>query len=241
MPFIKETSFLVLLSFLLACHSENRYEGKSIFRYNIGENITSLDPAFARSLDNVSTVNQIFNGLVELDSNLQIVPSIAEYWEISKDGKRYTFYLREDVYFHKSEAFGKDSSRRVVAGDFVYSLNRLVDEKLISPGKWVMNAVARNQDGSLKIKALNKKTLEIELNEKFPPFLGILSMQYCAVVPEEAVRYYGNDFRSNPIGTGPFKFKYWKENGKLILLKNEHYFEVDAQGNSLPYLDAVAI
>src|SRR5690554_3749790 len=234
-------TFFPIIILLFACQSEDLYAGKAIFRYNIAENITSLDPAFARSLDNVSTVNQIFNGLLELDSNLKVKAAIAKSWEISEDGKRYTFYLRDDVYFHKSEVFGEDSSRRVVAADFVYSLNRLVSDKLISPGKWVMNPVARRKDGSLMITAVNDSTVEIELMKPFPPFLGILSMQYCAVVPKEAVRHYGNDFRSNPIGTGPFKFKYWKENGKLVLLKNEHYFEFDQEGNRLPYLDAIAV
>ena len=66
-------------------------------------------------------------------------------------------------------------------------------------------------------------------------------MQYCSAVPKEAVEYYGSNFRANPIGTGPFKFQFWKENSKLVLLRNEDYFEQDASGNNLPYVDAVSI
>ena len=66
-------------------------------------------------------------------------------------------------------------------------------------------------------------------------------MKYCSVVPKEIVEHYGNDFRKNPIGTGPFKFKRWEENIKLVLRKNENYFEKDQKGNPLPYLEAVAI
>lgn len=235
--------FLVILSFLffLSCQKNNRYEGKDIFRYNVAENITSLDPAFARSLDNVSTVNHLFNGLVQLDEHLKIQPAIAKKWEVLDSGKIYRFHLRTDIKFHKSTVFGRDSSRYVVADDVVYSLNRLVDPKLLSPGKWVMNAVALNEDGQLAIKAINDSLVEIKLKETFPPFLGILSMPYCSIVPIEAIEFYGDDFRSKPIGTGPFCFQYWKENVKLVLLRNEDYFEKDEEGRSLPYLDAIAI
>lgn len=233
---------ILFLVFLIACQpSTNRYEGKAIFRYNLEEGITSLDPAFARSLDNVSAVNQLFNGLVQTDENLNILPCIAKSWEILDSGKTYLFLLRDDVFFHKAALFGSDSSRKVLASDFVYSFSRLIDSKVLSPGKWVMNEVARKQDGSLEVRAINDTVLEIKLNRSFQPFLGILSMQYCSVVPKEAIDFYGDDFRSHPIGTGPFKFKYWKENGKLIFLKNKHYFERDEAGERLPYLDAVAI
>jgi len=70
--------------------------------------------------------------------------------------------------------------------------------------------------------------------------LSILSMQYCSVVPKEAIEHYGKDFRKFPIGTGPFKFKMWKEGVKLVFVKNHKYFEKSGM-ERLPYLDAVAI
>ncbi len=66
-------------------------------------------------------------------------------------------------------------------------------------------------------------------------------MKYCSVIPKEIVEHYGNDFRSHPIGTGPFKFKRWEENLKLVFRRNNHYFETDTQGQQLPYLEAIAI
>lgn len=66
-------------------------------------------------------------------------------------------------------------------------------------------------------------------------------MNYCAVVPKEAVIFFGDEFRSNPIGTGPFQFKLWVENTKLVFRKNPLYYEKDVRGNSLPYLEAVSI
>ncbi len=234
------SSYILLFYILTSCQPEQRYDGKSIFRYNVSDGITSLDPAFSRSIDNVSAVNQIFNGLVQTDENLNLKPCLAERWEVLDSGKLYRFHLKKGITFHKSIAFGKDSTRELVAQDFVYSFNRLIDPEVISPGKWVMNEVEKVGD-RLNVEAVDDYTLDIHLNRPFPPFLGILSMQYCSAVPKEAVEYYGSNFRANPIGTGPFKFQFWKENSKLVLLRNEDYFEQDASGNNLPYLDAVSI
>lgn len=238
---MQKLSLLFIIFLIFSCNRSDRYGEKVIFRYNIPEGISSLDPAFARSLENVSTVNQLFNGLVQMDEELRIKPCIAKSWEILDSNRLYRFTLRDDVFFHASEAFEEARSRRVKAQDFVFSLKRLIDPEILSPGKWVLNEVARDEAGNLRIKALNDSILEIRLQRPFPPFLGILSMQYCSVIPKEAIAFYGEDFRSNPVGTGPFRFKYWSENTKLVLVKNEEYFERDEVGEQLPYLDAIAI
>lgn len=178
--------------------------------------------------------NLIFNGLVQLDDSLHIQPDIAKNWTISPDGKTYTFTLRHDVYFHKSPLFGKDSTRTVTASDFEYSLKRLLDEKVASPGGWILQTVD-------DMKAKNDSTFEIRLQKPFPAFLGLLSMKYASVVPKEIVEKPGYDFRAKPIGTGPFQMKLWEENVKLVLRKNPLYFEKDENGTQLPYLEAVAI
>lgn len=205
-----------------------------VFRYNEHANINTLDPAFSRTLQDTWVANQLFNSLVQLDSDLNIMPSIATSWTISEDAKTYTFSLRDDVYFHKHILFGKDSTRLVVADDVVYSLNRLRDEKVAAPGSWVLNKVD-------DFKALNDSVFQITLKQPFPAFIGLLSMKYCSVVPREIVDFYGSEFRSHPIGTGPFKFKRWDENIKLVFRKNTDYFEKDVEGAHLPYLEAIAI
>jgi len=205
-----------------------------VFRYNEFANINTLDPAFSRTLQDNSVCNQLFNGLVQLDDKLNILPCIAKRWSISEDGKNYTFSLRNDVYFHKNKLFGKDSTRIVVASDFTYSFNRLREEKIAAPGSWVLNKV----DDFI---AINDTIFKIKLKQPFPAFIGLLTMKYCSVVPKEIVEYYGTDFRSNPIGTGPFKFKRWKENIKLVLRRNENYFEKDKRGEQLPYLESIAL
>lgn len=234
------TLFLFCLLMLLSCRrSQDKEAGKTVFRYNESAGITSLDPAFCSNQANIWAVNQLFNGLVQLDDNLRVMPCIATRWDISKDGLSYTFHLRGDVYFHNSPAFTGSKGRKVIASDFVYSFSRIADSRIASPGAWVFSQVKRIA-GSPAFQAVDDSTFRITLNQPFPPFLGLLSGQYCSVVPHEAIEKYGADFRRNPVGTGPFRFRMWKEGVKLVLVKNPAYFEKD--GNEpLPCLDAVAI
>ncbi|TVQ12266.1 MAG: ABC transporter substrate-binding protein [Bacteroidetes bacterium] len=235
--------FLVFLLFAFTFSCKGPYEDYShlsLFRYNEDGSITSLDPVYARNQANIWATSQIFNGLVQLDTLLIVKPAIAHSWDISDDGTVYTFYLRNDVYFHDDESFEDFKGRRVVAEDFIFSFARLTDPTLNSPGSWVMNPVARRNDGTLDIEALSDTVLQIRLKEPFPPMAGLLCMQYCSVVPREAVEARGQDFRKSPVGTGPFHFQYWKEGVKLVFRKNEKYFEFDGS-DRLPYLDAVAI
>lgn len=220
---------------------QQNQEDRTVFRYNESAGITSLDPAFARNMENIRATHLIFNGLVELDEELNVRPSIASSWEISDDGLVYTFVLRDDVYFHPSELFGKEGQRKVTAEDFVNSFLRIMDPELASPGAWIFQNLDKSQDNHLGVEALSNDSLRIYLESPFPPFLSLLSMKYCSVVPHEVVEHYGLDFRNHPIGTGPFKFQMWKEGAKLVLLRNDAYFEKDIDGLGLPYLDAVAI
>lgn len=231
---IKKVLYIIAISCFISCNSNTSKKEHLVFRYNEYANINTLDPAFSRTLQDNSICNQLFNGLVQLDSDLNILPSIAKHWDVSVDGITYTFTLRNDVYFHKHHLLGKDSTRTVVAKDFEYSLNRLRDKKLAPPGSWVLNKVD-------DFKAINDSIFEMKLKQPFPAFIGLLTMKYCSVVPKEVVEYYGTEFRSHPIGTGPFKLKRWEENIKLVLRKNNRYFEKDENGKSLPYLEAVAL
>lgn len=220
--------------FVLSCKTKNKHNLNEIFRYNEHANISSLDPAFAKNQSDIWTVNQLFNGLVQLDDSLQVKPDIAKKWYISEGGTVYTFILRDDVQFHKDAVFGKDSIKFVTAQDFEYSFNRLLNPKVASPGGWVLQNVS-------DFKAVNDTIFKIILKKTSPPFLGLLSMKYCSVVPKEAVEFYGTNFRAHPIGTGPFQFKLWVENTKLVFRRNPFYYEIDAKGHKLPYLEAVAI
>jgi len=220
---------------LVSCNSKSKtYSDSDVFRYNEHKNIGSLDPAFSKDNADIWATNQLFNGLVQMDESMNVKPCIAKSWNITDSATVYTFTLRNDVRFHKDILFGKDSTRTVSAEDFVYSFSRLQDPKIASPGSWVLNKVD-------SFSAVNDSTFQIKLKQAFPAFLGLLTMKYCSVVPKEIVEHYSNQFRSHPIGTGPFQFKHCEENIKLVFRKNIDYFEKDENGNKLPYLEAVAI
>ncbi len=232
--------FTVSLLFKSCISPFDKLDSKQVFRYNESSNITSLDPAFARSQANIWAVNQVYNGLLQLNDKLEVEPCIARTWELSEDLKTYTFHLRTDVFFHDSPCFPDSKGRKVVASDVAISFLRILDPSLASPGAWIFRNVRVGTGGLASIYPKNDSILVIELNNPFPPFPGLLTMQYCSVLPYEAITYYGKDFRRNPVGTGPFCFSMWKEGVKLVLLKNLHYFESE-NGIALPYLDAVAI
>ncbi|HEY5326329.1 MAG TPA: ABC transporter substrate-binding protein [Mucilaginibacter sp.] len=228
--------FCFVLIQLASCTANTPASKKTVFNINLNEGLSSLDPAFARNQNTIWMVNQVYNGLVQINDSLKISPCIAKSWDISPDGTTYTFHLRNDVYFHDAPLFKNGKGRNAVASDFVYSFNRLIDPKVASSGSWIFSDKV---DGKNAFKALNDTTLQIKLRQPFPPLLSMLTAQYCSVVPHEVVDYYGKDFREHPVGTGPFKFKYWKDGEVMVLLKNEKYWEKDKNGSRLPYLDAI--
>ena len=231
----------VLILFIAWSCSRGTLEdrGKTVFRYNEAAGITSLDPAFARDQANIWATHQIFNGLVQLGNHLEILPCIAKSWTISPDGKEYRFHLRKDVFFHDSPVFQGGKGRKVVATDVVYSFSRITNPRVASPGSWIFNHVEKAGE-NYAFSAPDDTTFIVRLKQPFPPFLGILTTLYCSVIPYEAIDIFGTDFRKNPVGTGPFQFRMWKEGVKLVLVKNPEYFEWE-NGMRLPYLDAVAI
>jgi peptide/nickel transport system substrate-binding protein len=235
-------AFLIFIWLMLGLHcheSTSGNETRKAFRYNQHNPITSLDPAFARTQNNIWAVDCMFNGLVQLDQQLLVQPCIARHWTISEDGLTYRFYLRTDVFFHDDPRFTPNGKgRQVIASDVVYSFQRLLDETWPKPGSWIFKGRIAPDSAFL---AENDSVFVLKLSKPFQPMLQILTMQYASIVPKEVCAYWGREFRRHPVGTGPFRFKVWAENQALVMLKNDRYFEKDSNGISLPYLDAVRI
>ena len=231
--------FLFLIYYFLFLISCNKHDhNKNIFHYNESSGIASLDPAFAKSQSVMWADHQLYNTLVETDDNLNMVPSLAKSWDISTDNLTFTFHLRDNVFFHDDPAFVNGKGRLMTAKDVAYSFKRITDKNVASSGAWIFNDKIDSTEG---FKAIDDSTFQLKLVKPFNPILGILSMQYCSIVPHEVVEKHGKDFRNHPCGTGPFQFKAWEEGQALILIKNKNYFERDSAGNALPYLDGVKV
>lgn len=222
---------------LVACYNKKNQEA-NIFHYNEFNGIASLDPAFAKSQSVMWPVHQLFNTLVEIDDSLHIVPSLAKSWDISADRGTFLFHLRTDVFFHDDDAFPGGKGRKLVAADVAYSFYRILDKTVASPGAWIFNGKV---DTLQPFTAIDDSTFQLKLLRPYNPILGIISMQYCSIVPKEAVERYGTDFRRHPVGTGPFRFIAWEEGQALVMKKNPGYFEKDSAGNRLPYLDGIKV
>jgi peptide/nickel transport system substrate-binding protein/oligopeptide transport system substrate-binding protein len=172
----------------------------------------------------------VFNGLVQFDANLNVVPCIAKSWEASRDGLVWTFHLRQGVKFHHG--------REVQADDFVYTFTRILDPRTASPRVWLFARVqgaqrfrAGEAESVEGLQALDAYTLRITLSQPYAPFINLLGMTQAQVLPREEVERLGAEFGRRPVGTGPFRFVNWVAGEEITLEANESYFE------GRPFLD----
>lgn len=237
MRFTRSKYWVFACLLLASCYYRDR-AANGFFYYNEASGIASLDPAFAKNQSVMWPIHQLYNTLVEPDSTLRMAPSLAKRWVISEDRRTYTFFLRNDVYFHDDPCFPNGKGRRMTAQDVVYSLERLRLPATASPGAWIFNGKVDSLQG---FRAVNDTTFQLRLLRPYQPILGILSMQYCSIIPREAIQRYGADFRRHPVGTGPFRLGSWHEGQALVLRHNGRYWERDGNGQRLPYLQGVHI
>ncbi|HEY9341962.1 MAG TPA: ABC transporter substrate-binding protein [Hanamia sp.] len=237
--YIKGKKIYLLAAIFFCISSCSHHEKvKNIFHYNEQSGIATLDPAFAKNQSIMWVVHQLYNTLVQTDDHLNIVPSLAKSWDISADNLTFIFHLRNDVFFHDNDAFTNGKGRKMTAHDVVYSFERIMDRSTASSGAWIFND---RVDTIQPFVAIDDTTFQLKLLIPFHPILGVMSMQYCSIVPKEVVEKYGKDFRRHPCGTGPFQFVAWEEGQALVMKKNPHYFEKDSTGFSLPYLDGIKV
>ena len=202
------------------------------YRRPLEFNPKTLDPALSVDIHAVTMIQQIFDGLVQFDKDLNVIPAIAKSWKISLDSLTYTFYLREGVKFH--------NGREVTAEDFVYSFTRILDPETKSPAANFLDRVVGfkefREGRTNHVKGLNstgKYIFEIKLSEPYSPFISILGMNKFKVLPKEDVEKLGLSFGKFPIGTGPFRFVSMKEGEEILLEANPDYFD------GRPYLGGI--
>jgi ABC-type transport system substrate-binding protein len=195
-----------------------------------------LDPAHPDSYIFLS--EQIFDGLVKLDKDLNLVPALAEYWKISADDTRYTFYLRRGVQFHNGD--------ELTAEDVKFSFERLLDRQTDSPYYQfflprVVGAVEFRDgktDDVAGFRIIDEYTFEIQWTKPYVSALYLLSMNFCKILPRERVEGRERNFFLRPLGTGPFAYDHMMldPQGEVVgvrLKRNGQYFR------GSPYLDTI--
>lgn len=218
-------AFLVLVSLLAGCAGPSSQKEKPVrlpsplqadpngkLVFALGGEVTVLNPILSTDTTSSAVEGTIFTGMTTINEKLEVVPDLAKSWQVSKDGKVWTFYLRKDVKWHDGHLFTAD--------DVVFTFNAILNPKV--------NSVRRSDyiiDGiPIKFKAIDKYTVQAILPKPFAPFLVRSGM---SVIPKHILQ--GKDintaaFNRNPVGTGPFIFKEWVTGDHLKVVRNPNYY-----------------
>jgi len=200
---------------------------ENTLRYPITSEPTTLDPATVRDGTTIDLLQQIYEGLVIWNTDNQLVPGMAESWDVSKDGQTYTFHIRRGVKF--------PNGREVTAQDFKYSLDRTCDPATKSPtaDDYLADIVGasdriHNKPGVTDVagvRALDTNTLEIKISSFKPYWLGNMAQPVAYVVCKEAIESNCGrvDGVKSAAGTGPFTLAYYKPNYSIVLAANSQY------------------
>lgn len=204
--------------------------GKKIFRYSLTADVPTLDPQLMNSIPSSTVGYHIFDGLMRNHVG-EIQYGVAEKYDVSEDGLVYTFHLRDAKW---------SDGEPITAGDFEYGLQRLADPATASDYAFIITSLIKNADKvnngelpveELGVKAIDEKTLQIELQNPTGYFISMLSMPQFCPTRKDLVEKYGQEYSADAdkmAYNGPFIVKEWKHEDRLILEKNPNYWNKDA-------------
>lgn len=193
-------------------------EARGHLDFALSGNPDTLDPHATRGTLTFQVVRSIYDTLLEPNQEGEIVPALAESWEVSPDGLEWTFRLRQGVRFHHG--------RELTAVDVVATIDRILDPAFASPNVSDFDAI----DSAV---AVDDYTVQLNLSRPQAPLLGALASGWSAILPADLIAG-GHDFAGNPVGTGPFVFDEWVRDSRIVLQRNDEYWMEDR-----PYLAGV--
>lgn len=269
--FMKKTSFIIfalnILIFILlnACRYQENKDTRPISpkaggKLVIAEVIKplSLFPQKLTRIEEALICNQIYEPLIRLNpKTLDLVPALADKWEVSKDGKHITFYLHKGAKFQDDPCFPGGKGREITSKDVQYTLellcydnpqnyhfNTICNNRIVGADRYneaMQSSTNKNEKPEIKgFKIIDDYTFSIDL--KYPnyhSFLQLLATPIAAIIPKEGYEKYGDKLN---FGAGPYCIdKGLSNQDRLVMIKNPHYYAVDNQGNALPYIDTIVI
>lgn len=244
-----------LILSLLGCKNTTEKQDRKQSEKNGGSfsmaNTTEIGTVFPLSITSQAealVTSQIHEGLVKLNTKtLEAIPGIAEKWEISPDGKLYTFHLKKGVHFQDDKCYNNSVGPELKSKDVQFSFEHLctktndnlqfestLRDRVLGANEFYAGT-AKNIKG---FKIIDDYTFSVELSRPSLSFIKILANPALAILNETAVKSYGKDLKT---GLGPFMYSPASNNSKIILVKNPNYYGTDSLGNALPYLDTVVI
>lgn len=205
--------------------------GEKVLRRGNGTEVATLDPNLATGQPEHRVLGDIFEGLIALDAKANLMPGVAESWEISEDGTIYTFNIRKNANWSNGEP--------VTAQDFVYAWQRLINPATGAQYSFMLYQVKNAQEintgkitdlNQLGIKAIDDKTLEVELKSSTPYFLQLLTHYSTYPVPKAAIEAHGNEWTrvENIVSNGPFKMVEWVPQARLVVQKSATYYDKES-------------
>ena len=219
----REKKFLALLAWTavglwsvlgaLPLPSHAAPSGEQVIRSRTDDDLITLDPAHVgKPSDHMHAMN-IYSGLVRLKAgSTGVEPDLATRWEVSPDGRAYTFYLRRGAKWHKG--YGE-----VTAKDVKYTLDRIRDPATKSRFRGLLQPLQ-------KIEVVDDHTIRLTLKDPYPSFLGaVLAFRPGWIVNERAIKEKGAKYGQDPIGSGPFMFEKWVRGSEVVLVRNPNTWE----------------
>lgn len=223
MKLSKFTKALALAGIVLAAS----VQAEMVFRRGNGAEPQSLDPQISEGVPSANILRDLFEGLTAEDKDGNIVPGVAESWEISDDGLTYTFHLRDATWTNGDP---------ITADDVVFAWQRGVNPATGTNYAFLLypienaEAISTGEEkdlSTLGVKAIDAKTVEVKLVGPTPYFLGMLTHSVAYPVPKKVVEQYGKAWTraENIVSNGPFKISKWVPQASMELVKSDSYWD----------------
>ncbi len=212
---VRRIALIVILTLVFAVGSLSAAPVKGgILRVGLNADPPNLDPHQSTAAVDRQVYQNLFDKLVDINENLEIVPMLATSWQISDGGRTYIFKLRPNVVFHDGTPFNADAVK--------FNFDRMRDRTFGSPRFSEVNLTTG-------VTAIDDLTVRITLEKPYSPFLAVLSDRAGMMVSPAAAKRLGKDFAREPVGTGPYKFVEKRPQDRIVLERFDRYWDKNVE------------